>query len=211
MVALVEGASSIGGPPTRTPPPPPPSTPPSTPPPPIPQETPIAIPASIRRLLNMRPLAKESCYLAYSVGATVLVATAFSSPVGAAGGAVLGGVGYLANKPISSIFRKVFKLHKQSVRISPRAIGVLAANVFAIAGVYSGISSLLGYSITFGSALLLSTAECIAALTTIVATAALALIVIGVAACGYKIYQAQTQKQTLQGIEQHIQHIQHIE
>lgn len=88
-------------------------------------------------------------------GAGALAAVALANPVGAAGGAIMGGVGFLVGRPVEYISTKVFNTDKEDASLISRVVGA-ATGFFASVGATVAIASLLGVSITFGSACILS-------------------------------------------------------
>lgn len=84
-------------------------------------------------------------------GAGALTSVITGNPGGLLSGAVLGVTGYLLGKPITNICDKIFGTDQEGAHIIKKIISFVA-NFFANAGITFGLSALLGYSMTFGSA-----------------------------------------------------------
>lgn len=103
----------------------------------------------------MNGVASEMVVAGASVAGGALAAAALGNPIGAAGGAVFGATSFVVYRPINFVCTKVFNTDSQAASLVSKIVSAVAG-FFATAGVAMGVANLMGYSITFGSALALS-------------------------------------------------------
>jgi len=93
-------------------------------------------------------------------GSGALAAVALSNPIGAVGGACAAVGSSFLGRVIVRICDKVFNTDKKTERVISKVIEVIVhlAAFFASAAAVMGVSSAVGYSMTFGAACVLSAA-----------------------------------------------------
>jgi hypothetical protein len=84
-------------------------------------------------------------------GSGALAALALNSPIGPAGGAVGGALGWIAGKPVQYILERVFNTNKNTASVVSR-IAQLVVSFFAFAGCFMLSGPILGRPVTFGAA-----------------------------------------------------------
>jgi hypothetical protein len=107
---------------------------------------------------DTRQLLSKLLGLGGHAGSGALAALVLNNPIGAAGGTVVGAVGYLAGRPVMAICDEVFNSNKMGASLISIIIGAAAA-FFATAGISQAVASSLGYALSFKAACLLSAAS----------------------------------------------------
>ena len=95
--------------------------------------------------------------IGFAAGSGAVAALALTNPIGAAGGAIVGVTGALGAMSIQYVCGKVLGKDKKMPALVSKIISAVAG-FFAAAGAAFGVSTALGYSVTFGAACMLSAA-----------------------------------------------------
>ena len=104
---------------------------------------------------NGQIIVEEALGFGIFIDSGALAAVALSNPIGAAGGAAAGCIGYLLNRPVQYLCTKAFNADQKTASTISKIVAAVAG-FFATAAATMGISAALGYSMTFGAACLLS-------------------------------------------------------